>query len=213
VVILPKRTLRRHVAQGGARLGLALTGLTPKTEGLSSLARQGPAIIVANHSSYTDVILLTAVLPARFTFVAKQELLQNPLLSILLRRLGCAFVERFDAARGVEDTSALEQLVLAGESLAFFPEGTFRREPGLMAFRLGAFLCAARARVPLIPVTLTGTRSLLRDGRWWPCHVPLAVVAGKPSHASGDDWRALLQLRDAARQEIRAQLQEPDVTV
>ncbi|MBV8158414.1 MAG: 1-acyl-sn-glycerol-3-phosphate acyltransferase, partial [Dyella sp.] len=125
----------------------------------------------------------------------------------------CAFVERFDAARGVEDTSALEQLVLAGESLVFFPEGTFRREPGLMAFRLGAFLCAARARVPLIPITLTGTRSLLRDGRWWPCHVPLAVVAGKPSHASGDDWRALLQLRDAARQEIRARLQEPDVTV
>ncbi len=81
-----------------------------------------------------------------------------------------------------------------------------------MAFRLGAFVCAARAHVPLIPVTLTGTRSLLRDGRWWPSYAPLTVVVGKPCLASGDDWQALLQLRDAARQDIRARLQEPDAT-
>ncbi|MFC4518968.1 AMP-binding protein [Cupriavidus pinatubonensis] len=212
VVILPGHGLRRQVARGGARLALALTGLSPTTEGLAGLDRAAPAIIVANHSSYTDVILLTAALPARFTFVAKQELLQSAVLAILLRRLGCAFVERFDAARGVEDTSAVERRVLAGESFVFFPEGTFRREPGLMAFRLGAFVCAARAHVPLIPVTLTGTRSLLRDGRWWPSYGPLTVVAGKPCLASGDDWQALLQLRDAARQDIRARLQEPDAT-
>lgn len=129
---------------------------------------------------------------------------------MLLGRLGCAFVERFDPARGVEDTSALEKRILGGESLVFFPEGTFRREPGLMPFRLGAFRCAARARAPVIPIALIGTRSLLRDGRWWPSRASLALVAGEAAFASGNDWPALLRLRDAARNEIRSRLQEPD---
>ncbi|WP_249221420.1 AMP-binding protein [Cupriavidus sp. KK10] len=210
VVLLPGRPLRRRIARASARLGLALTGLSPKIEGLPDLGRSAPVVIVANHASYTDVILLTAVLPPHFTFVAKQELLRSPPLAMLLGRLGCAFVERFDPARGVEDTSALEKRILGGESLVFFPEGTFRREPGLRPFRLGAFRCAARARAPVIPIALIGTRSLLRDGRWWPSRASLALVAGEAAFASGNDWPALLRLRDTARNEIRSRLQEPD---
>ncbi|WER50924.1 AMP-binding protein [Cupriavidus sp. WKF15] len=212
IVLLPGLAPRRQVARACARLGFALTGLSPKVEGMPDFGQLAPAIIVANHASYSDVILLTAVLPPTFTFVAKQELLRNPPLAFLLGRLGCAFVERFDPARGVEDTSALEKRVAAGESLVFFPEGTFRREPGLLPFRLGAFLCAARARAPVVPVTVIGTRSLLRDERWWPSRTPLAVVAGEAVYASGDDWHTLLRLRDATRDEIRARLQEPDAT-
>ncbi|QBY55761.1 AMP-binding protein [Cupriavidus oxalaticus] len=210
VVLLPGRPLRRRSARASARLGLALTGLSPKIEGLPELGRSAPVVIVANHASYTDVILLTAVLPPHFTFVAKQELQRSQPLALLLGRLGCAFVERFDPARGVEDTSALEKRIIGGESLVFFPEGTFRREPGLMPFRLGAFRCAARARAPVIPIALLGTRSLLRDGRWWPSHASLAFIASEAVFASGDDWQAVLRLRDAARDKIRARLQEPD---
>jgi len=213
ILLSPWRPLCRGIARGSARLGLALTGLFPRIESLPMLDRRSPVVVVANHASYTDVVVLTAVLPAHFTFVAKQELLRNPPLALLLRRLGCAFVERFDAARGVEDTSVLEQRVRAGESLVFFPEGTLRREPGLMPFRLGAFLCAARAHVPVVPIALIGTRSLLRDGRWWPSRAPLAVVAGNALSAAGDDWQSLLRLRDTARQEIGARLQEPDAAV
>ncbi|TDF67422.1 AMP-binding protein [Cupriavidus sp. L7L] len=210
VVLLPGRPLRRRSARASARLGLALTGLSPKIEGLPELGRSAPVVIVANHASYTDVILLTAVLPPHFTFVAKQELQRSQPLALLLGRLGCAFVERFDPARGVEDTSALEKRIIGGESLVFFPEGTFRREPGLMPFRLGAFRCAARARAPVIPIALLGTRSLLRDGRWWPSRASLAFIASEAVFASGDDWQAVLRLRDVARDKIRARLQEPD---
>jgi len=181
--------------------------------GLQHLAAAGPMIGVANHASYVDAILLAAVLPACFTYVAKQELRRNPFLSLPLRRLGCAFVERFDSARGVEDTRELEQLARAGQSLVFFPEGTIRREPGLMAFRLGAFLSAARSGVPVLPITLVGTRSLLRDGQWRPRRGDLRVLIGKPVPATGSDWQAALQLRDAARSDILAKLGEPDAAV
>ena len=210
VVLAPGRVLPRQIARALARLGLALTGLTPKVEGLRHLEGLGTMIVVANHASYADSILLTAVLPSRFRYVAKQELLHNPALAVPLRRLGCAFVERFDSARGVEDTRELERLAQAGASLVFFPEGTFRREPGLMSFRLGAFQCAARSRLPVVPLTLVGTRSLLRDGQWRPRRGELQVLIGKPLQAAGDDWQAVLQLRDAAHSDILARLQEPD---
>jgi 1-acyl-sn-glycerol-3-phosphate acyltransferase len=167
-------------------------------------------IVVANHASYVDALLLAAVLPARITYVAKQELRHNPALALPLRRLGCAFVERFDSARGVEDTRELEQLAQAGQSLLFFPEGTFRREPGLMPFRLGAFLSAAHSGAPVVPVTLVGTRSLLRDGQWRPRRSELTVLIGKPERPAGADWQSALQLRDASRRAILAQLGEPD---
>lgn len=210
IVLAPGLILRRHIARASARLGFALTGLTPQVEGLHHLAGREPVIVVANHASYVDALLLTAVLPARFTYVAKQELRLNPVAAIPLRRLGCAFVERFDSARGVEDTRELEQLAQAGQSLVFFPEGTFRREPGLMSFRLGAFLSAARSGTPVVPLTLAGTRSLLRDGQWRPRRGELQVLIGAPVLAAGSDWQAALQLRDAARRQMLARLGEAD---
>lgn len=94
--------------------------------------------------------------------------------------------------------------------MVFFPEGTFRREAGLLSFRLGAFLTAARSDIPLLPVTLIGTRSLLCAERWWPQRSELKVLIGKPLHAEGHDWQAALQLQNAARRQILALLNEPD---
>ncbi len=212
IVLAPGLTLRRRIARASARLAFALTGLTLRVEGLQHLGDpdHAPVIVAANHASYLDALLLTAVLPARFAYVAKQELLGNPKAAIPLRRLGSAFVERFDDARGAEDMRELEERARAGESVVFFPEGTFRREPGLMPFRLGAFLAAARSGTPVLPVTLIGTRSLLRDEQWRPRRGELRVLIGEPLFAAGDDWQAALQLRDAARRQILAQLGEPD---
>ncbi len=215
IALVPTLGLRRRIARTCARLALALTGLSPRLTGLWQLtALEGPLIVVANHASFLDALVLTAVLPPRFTYVAKQELLNKPLAAIPLRRLGSAFVERFDSARGVEDTRALEERLRAGESLVFFPEGTFRSEPGLLPFRLGAFMLAARTSRPVLPVTLSGTRTLLRGESWRPHFSALAVHIGAPlSAAEGDPWQAALQLRDGARRQILAQLEEPDAAV
>jgi 1-acyl-sn-glycerol-3-phosphate acyltransferase len=211
IAAVPSLGLRRRIARVCARLALALTGLTPRLTGRQHLAGlDGPLIVVANHASFLDALVLTAVLPPLFTYVAKQELLHKPLAAIPLRRLGSAFVERFDSARGVEDTRALEERVGAGESVAFFPEGTFRSDPGLLPFRMGAFMLAARTGVPVLPVTLKGTRTLLRGVSWRPHYSVLEVHIGAPLAAEGEPWQAALQLRDLARRQILAQLGEPD---
>ena len=211
IVFSPTLALRRRVARVCARLIVSLTGVTPRVEGLHHLAGTNPAIVVANHASYLDALILTAVLPARFTYVAKEELLRKPLAGIPLRRLDSAFVTRFDSVRVVEDTRGLEALVRNGASLVFFAEGTFQGVPGLLPFRLGAFAVAARCAVPVIPVILIGTRTLLGDESRRPRYSKLQVLIDEPVSPGGDEaWQAALKLRDTTRSRILTRLGEPD---
>ena len=210
IVVLPTLGLRRRTARASARLVLTVTGLMPRVEGLSHLVGRDPVIVAVNHASYLDALILTAVLPPRFAYVAKQELLRKPFAGIPLRRLACTFVERFDRARGAEDTRGLEARARAGDSLVFFPEGTFRSEPGLLPFRLGAFVVAARVGMPVVPITLAGTRALLPGEMLWPRFSKLQVRIGAPVSAQGEDWQAALQLHEAVRGEILKQMEEHD---
>lgn len=230
IVLAPALKWRRRIAKLSARLALALTGLTPRVEGLQHLGGHGdpvhpqaarrirnvakatatPLIVVANHASYLDAMILTAVLPPEFAYVAKQELLNKPLAAIPLRRLASAFVERFDSARGVEDTQVLEERVRTGDSVVFFPEGTFRSQPGLLSFRMGAFMLAARTGRPLVAVSLVGTRALLRGEELWPHYSALKVCIDSPLIAEGGEWQAALQLRDNAYRQIQQHLGEHD---
>ena len=70
---------------------------------------------------------------------------------------------------------------MLGESLAFFAEGTFRRAPGLLSFRMGPFVVSARAGMPVVPVTLVGTRAVLRDKSWMPRRLPIRRREGTRS--------------------------------
>lgn len=211
IALGPTLAVRRHVARAGARLALALSGLTPKVAGLHHLAGSSRGqIIVVNHASYLDGLILAAVLPARFAYVAKKELLRNPFAAIPLSRLGSAFVERFDGARGVENTRELEIRAKRGESLVFFPEGTFRAEPGLLPFRLGAFVIAANADAAVVPIALIGSRALLPGESLQPHRGTLGVLIGEPIKPQGSNWQGALQLRAAARHWILTQLGEPE---
>ena len=92
----------------------------------------------------------------------------------------------------------------------FFPEGTFTPRPGLLPFHLGAFLTAARARVPLVPVVLRGNRDMLPDGTWWPRPAPLEVEICEPLTPAldgGDAFAAALALRAAAHRAIALHLE------
>ena len=82
-------------------------------------------MVVANHASYIDGLVAAAALPPDFAFVIKKEMVRVPLAGLLLRRLGSQFVERFDRHKGGVDTRRVLKLAATGQSLVFFPEGTF----------------------------------------------------------------------------------------
>ena len=128
-----------------------------------------------------------------------------------MRRIGAEFVERFELARGVEDARQVARAARHGKTLVFFPEGTFTRTPGLLPFHMGAFIVAAEAGVPLVPVTIRGTRSILRPDQWFPRRGTISVIIGAPFTPEGADWSAAIKLRDAARAEILRHCGEPDL--
>ncbi|MBK8741314.1 MAG: AMP-binding protein [Betaproteobacteria bacterium] len=209
IMTAPRLAWRRRTARALARAAMRLIGLPMRVEGLDRLSGPGPRIVVANHASYADAILLGAVLPPEFSFAAKRELAGVPLIGPALRRLDTAFVERFDAAQGVEDTRALQARVRAGESMVFFPEGTFRRASGLLPFKLGAFVVAAETGTPVVPVALNGSRGLLRDAAWLPERGAVRITIGEAIPPAGPGWDQALALRDAARNALAARLAEP----
>ncbi|MDH5537821.1 MAG: AMP-binding protein [Rhizobacter sp.] len=209
VMVTPGLAWRRRAARTLTRAAIRLTGVPLRVEGLEHLPTGAPCIVVANHASYLDSILLGAVLPERFSFAAKRELADVALLGPALRRLGIAFVERFAAGQSVEDSHALQSRVRNGESLVVFPEGTFRRASGLQPFKLGAFVVAAETGAKLVPVTLNGTRSILRGDTWVPRRCSVVVLIGAPLSPSGAGWDGAVALRDAARKAIGTTLAEP----
>ncbi|MBP7627774.1 MAG: hypothetical protein RLZZ220_658, partial [Pseudomonadota bacterium] len=161
-----------------------------------------------------DGIVLAAALPRHVSFVAKRELAGQFIPRVYLRRLGVEFVERFDVKKGAADADRLAAAVASGRSLAVFPEGTFTRIPGLRPFHLGAFAAAARARVPVVPVAIRGSRGWLRADQWFPRRSRLEVFIGTPippSEDAVDEFSAAVRLRDAARAEILQRCGEPAV--
>ncbi|HZA93611.1 MAG TPA: AMP-binding protein [Gemmatimonadales bacterium] len=211
VVLLPRRAWRRSALKAGARLFFQFAG-NPLLVEASAPLPSGPFVLIANHSSYLDSAVLSAACPRSLTFVAKQELAGQAGTGLFLRRLGTVFVRRTDPAGGVADTLHAFDAVRAGESLAWFPEGTFTRMPGLLGFHLGAFEVACQAGVPIVPVTIRGTRSILRSGQWPPRRGAIAIHIGKPFAPTGRDFAAAIQLRDVARTEILTRLGEPDLS-
>lgn len=211
VALLPGARLRWAVMRQSARLLFRLTRVPLRVEGLEQWRSDQACVIVVNHASYLDGVLLVATLPSEFTFVAKAELAEQFIPRRFLRRIGAVFVERFDKQRGVADARNTVQTIQAGRSLVFFPEGTFTRMPGLLSFHMGAFVVAADAGVPVVPVTIRGTRSLLRGNSRFPHRGMVRVSIGAPILPVGTDWAAALTLRDSSRAAILQHLGEPDL--
>ena len=194
---------RRRLSRRLARLGLRCAGIPVGIAGEENLPAQAH-VLVCNHASYADAVVLTALLPPRYAFVAKRELREHWLTGRPLASLGTQFVERADTARSIDDTRALSDRLTAGESLLFFPEGTFREGEALLPLHMGAFVLAAQAAVPLVPAVLSGTRKLLPARARLPRPAKVTLRIAPPLAATGFGWSDAVELREAARKVLQS---------
>lgn len=205
IVIAPGVPLRRRIARIGMRSVLFCMGVPFRVRGREHLP-PGACIAVANHASYLDGMVLTAALPERFTFVVQHGAADWPYAGLVLRRLQARFVNRTSARESAVQTRGLLRTLRRGESLAVFAEGTFVNEPGLMPFKNGAFLIAAKTLVPVVPVGIRGTRRLYGGGRRLPRWSRVEIEICAPIAPSND----ACALREAARRAVLAVCGEPD---
>ncbi len=218
VLLLPSFNRRWRFIRRMVHLWSRLSATPVQVRGVERLP-EGPCVLVANHASYLDGYALIAALPGPFSFIAKRELAANPLVRVALQRIGTEFVERFDLQKGIEDARRLGKRAGEGRALMYFPEGTFTRVPGLRKFRLGAFTAAADAGLPVVPIAIRGTRSILRGDDKFPHRGRISIrigpaVSGAALPESTDTespWRKALRLRDECRDFILRHCGEPDL--
>jgi fatty-acyl-CoA synthase len=209
VVLVPSRRFAFALSRFTARAGLLFLGCRLEAEGLERLPRRGPLVMASNHASYSDILVLLALLPAGFLFVAKREVIGYPLIGSFARRCGHLTVDRWDALQSVADTQLVARALREGQDVLFFPEGTFVSATGLRPFRLGAFVAAAEAGAPVVPLALRGTRSVMR-GEWvLPRPGRISLWVGEPMAPDGTDMAALVRLRARVADAIAAHCGEP----
>lgn len=209
ILALPTLSARRAVGRASVWICLALVGIPLRVRGLERLP-PGACIAVANHASYLDGLVLTAALPARFTFVVQDGAARWPFVGAVLARMGVAFITRERTRAAALQTRGLLKRLREGTSLAIFAEGTFVNEPGLLPFRSGAFVLAAKAGVPVVAVAIRGTRTVLGGGWWGLRWAPIRIDVLSVHVPEGTDKPAALALRDTVRAAILEACGEPD---
>jgi len=212
VMTLPPQRWRWGLVRFGIRLLRRLVMIGLDVEGSERVPAAGTSfVLAANHQSYLDALTLIEAVPRPLTFVAKRELAEVPFLGRFLARLGTLFVERFDLHRGAAESERFSTHLATGASLAFFPEGTFRDDPGLLPFRMGAFVAAAQEGLAVLPVALRGTRQILRGDTRLPLPGRCRVSIGERLMPAGSNWSEAVRLRDETRAFILSRCGEPDL--
>jgi 1-acyl-sn-glycerol-3-phosphate acyltransferase len=199
-------------ARTTARLAARLAGLRPRLVGPT--LPDTPAILISNHASWLDPLILTAVFGRPVRFTAKAALFVVPVLGTVLRRLGYVPIERGSVERRMHSYGAIRDAAARGDLVHFFPEGTITPATGIRPFRLGAFRLAAELGVPLVPIAIHGSRAVLRDGDRWPSPGQIVVTVLDPIQTPRNASPAEISAaRDCARARLAAAAGEPLLNV
>ena len=204
---------RGHFAHGCARLWswliLATTGVSVDLRGLDLLQPGRTYIFVSNHQSIYDIPVIFSSLPYQLRIIAKESLGSFPFLGWHLRRTGHLLVDR----RNPDRSGILRRwkaLVDQGLSLIIFPEGTRSPDGRVGIFKAGSFLLAIEAQLPIVPLSVDGTRRVMRKSALTtrPGHATLVVHA--PIETTGLDVSDARKLAQRVRQIVAsATTQDP----
>jgi len=194
------------------RTWLWLAGLRPDVEGQQYLAeirnshnKNEPLLLVSNHASYVDPIVLAATIPFDIRFVAKREAACWPVIGTFIRKCGVLTIHRNNLSRSSEDSEKIALSLSEGMAIHMFPEGTFTAHAGLRPFQMGAFKVAVDTGSWVVAVALSGTRRVLRDGSWLPRWGRIRVVVSPSLRPLEKNWQEMVRIRDSVRAEILKQ--------
>lgn len=162
-----------------------------RVTGQRNVPASGSLLIVANHLSWYDPLLLAVILPRRVWFFTKAEVFRWPIVGWLCRVTG-----QIPVYRGMGDRVALQKAIVhlrEGKALVFFPEGTVERQEQMIAAHTGVAMLALRSGATLLPVAHRGTRRVLR-GSWFPrVEVHIGTPYILPLAEEGSSRKAVLQ--------------------
>jgi 1-acyl-sn-glycerol-3-phosphate acyltransferase len=193
-----------HFARGWARTILFFSGIPVRVLHRERLLGGRGWIVVSNHESYADILVLLSSLPLPVRLLAKRSVFRVPVLGWSIRAAGFVPVDRGVRSRGAATVEAALKLLKAGRSVLIFPEETRSRSEDLLPFKPGAALLALRSGFPLLPVGIAGTRAALPRGTLAVTPGRVALAIGEPIPVAGRSVRDRDSVTRAAREAIAA---------
>ncbi len=157
---------------------LRISGIKINTKGLENLLPDKPLVFMCNHQSNFDILVLFSALPAQFRWIAKAELFKIPIFGQAMRGAGYISIERKDRRKAIMSLRKAAERIRSGVSVMIFPEGTRSPDGNIGEFKKGGFVLAFDAGVPITPIVLNGTWSIMsKDSfRIKPGNVTLSVL-------------------------------------
>jgi len=193
-------------ARAWARLILKTTGVRVHVNGLVRIDPSRSYVFAANHQSIYDIPIVFAALPYQLRIVAKDSLGKIPFLGWHLQRTGHLLVDRSRPGAGV--IKKMARLVGEHHSLIVFPEGTRSVDGAVARFKGGSFVLALESGVPVVPISISGSRHVMQKGRLMVCPGDVTVTVHEPIDTSGVARHAVRALADRVREHVRASLDE-----
>jgi len=201
---LKPRQVATLCAKSWARINSYATPMLVTVVGRENVDPAQSYVIVSNHQSQFDIFVLYGWLDIDFKWVMKQELRKVPVIGIACDRLGHIYVDRSNREAALASINAAKQRIVDGTSVLFFPEGTRSRDKHMRPFKKGAFRMALDLQLPILPVTIKGTRDILPSDTLDLFPGRATMIIHPPIPIDGYDTTRLKELMDRTRQVIAA---------
>jgi 1-acyl-sn-glycerol-3-phosphate acyltransferase len=189
-----------------SRMNLFLSGVRVRVRGLERLRRDRPFILMSNHQSLYDVWAIIGYIPLQLRWVMKKELRKVPIFGYGCARMGHIYVDRGDSEKAKKSLEAAGKRIRSGASVIFFPEGTRSPDGKLLPFKKGGFVVALAAGVPILPMTVNGSREILPKGNAIPMPGVIDITIHEPVAVDGHTYETRDRLMAEVRQVIECGL-------
>jgi 1-acyl-sn-glycerol-3-phosphate acyltransferase len=196
-------------ARAWAWLILRTTGVRVTVQGLEKLDANRSYVFASNHQSIYDIPIVFASLPHQLRIVSKASLGRFPFLGWHLSRTGHLLVDR--ANPGASIVKKMARLVHGSRSLIVFPEGTRSTTGALARFKGGMFLVAIDAGLPVVPVSISGSRHVMLRGRLMTCPGDVMMTIHDPIPTAGTGRGAAREISGRVRDVIATAVEVDEV--
>jgi len=144
-----------------ARLSSLATPMSVKVIGEENMDKNQSYIIVSNHQSQYDIFVVYGWFPGSFRWVMKKELRKAPVIGYFCEKAGHVYIDRSNTEAALKSINDAKSRIVGGTSILFFPEGTRSHDARLLPFKKGAYKFALNMNLPILPITIIGTKDIL----------------------------------------------------
>jgi len=198
--------LSHFCSQWWSRINLKISRTKVEVSGEENVIKDGSQIFASNHQSIYDILMLSGYLPVQFRWLAKKELFRIPFMGWHMSRVGYIKIDRSNMRQAALSFRKAAEKIKSGVSVVIFPEGTRSTDGRLQPFKSGLFSLALHAGVPIVPVSISGSKDIVRKGSFRVNRGKIRMVIGKPIDVSKYQKKGKTKLMQKVREAIASNL-------